>query len=1248
MKKIFVLVLIFLTRFFIAGATHIVGGELEMVHVGSNSYRLSLIMYFDAVNGDPGAINSDVTISIFSKATNERMQNIVLPFVSDYLVPYTQPDCTIGSLVTRRIYYSRIVDLFPSTYNEAQGYYMVWERCCRNGVINNIIAPGAAGQVFYLEFPSLVKSGARFFNSSPRLFPPVSDYACVNQPFTFNFGGSDPDGDLLVYRLVTPLNGYSSTGDPAPLPSPAPYPTVLFVPGISVTNMVPGSPPLSISPFGILTLKASAPGLYVFAVAVDEYRGGVKIGEVRREFQLMVLDCPVANTPTVQYKADGASGFYTEGTVITLNPSDSRCGKLFITDPNVGNVITATAQALNFSGTVSITPTSQTITAAGTPVEMRVCFPDCPLPGGDPYKVRLIVKDNSCAVPLADTVTVQVKILSAPNDKPEITTNITPAPSGNDCYQKVLTLGETLTFDVIGNDVNMDSIFMNAVGDGFDMSALGMNFADVSGKPILKQKFTWTPKCSDLPEGVKEKDFKVNFFVKDSRKCDDAKKDTTCVVIKLKARPNENRNPVLTALWNRGLDSVYYDTLFAGEIADMTLLVSDPDRDTVYLDYVGLNFTPPTDRLTLTPASGKANYRSKLTWKTLCADLPDINKPFNFFLRIRATDVDICGKKGLIDTVTVRITLLPPKNQQPDIKTNLSYDNVAKIYYDTLEVGETEYFEVKGTDPDNDSIVVSGMGLGFAFSDFDMLFATKSGRGTVISPFEWKTKCEHLLDVSKSRNFFMQFKVTDIKECKNEKIDTCTVRITLIPPKKRNSAPLLSIPGMTFNTALNQYEDTVFVGDLIEFDVLGEDEELDKLEIKGRGLDFNFADYDMKFRDTIGNAPLRAPFSWQTLCKHLGANVTPGAQKDFYLIFTAREFKTCQKEFLDSIKVKLTLKYSAKTPNKPELSTLLTFDASENVYLIEAKANDLINFDVLGKDVDNSNLKMTAAGLGFSMSELGMIFAQPIFGKPLLKEKFSWQTACSHLGENFSDKIYYVDFFLEDLNVCNVLLSDTIRVKIKLAADPKNTPPFLTAEGISFDDTEKIYKATINVNQKITFDILADDAEKNNLTLTGQGVGFDMAGAGMMFENKTGTPVLRSPFEWTPECGLLGGAKEKEFELKFIASDVTPCGQRASSPTTVKILVKDFDETPNFLPPNVFTPNSDGKNDAFRMPDLPINTCANLFENIKIYNRWDKLVFESADRDFAWQASGFPPGVYYYLLKFSGKEFKGTVTLIGR
>ncbi len=90
--------------------------------------------------------------------------------------------------------------------------------------------------------------------------------------------------------------------------------------------------------------------------------------------------------------------------------------------------------------------------------------------------------------------------------------------------------------------------------------------------------------------------------------------------------------------------------------------------------------------------------------------------------------------------------------------------------------------------------------------------------------------------------------------------------------------------------------------------------------------------------------------------------------------------------------------------------------------------------------------------------------------------------------------------------------------------------------------------------------------------------------------------------------------------------------------------------------PNVFTPNNDGKNELF-VP-YPYNFVEKI--ELKIYNRWGNLVFETTDPDINWDGTDFKTGqklsdgVYYYLCdvyerRLSGLEIRhlnGFVTLI--
>lgn len=143
-----ILTVVFLVMSHLAKATHIVGGELELLYLGPQSpysHRINLNLYFDLVNGDRGADDGLVTVGIFSKRTNQLIGYVPLYRTGYENVVYTKPACAIATLKTQLIRHSIDLTLDPNVFNDAVGYYMSWERCCRNGTITNILNPGAAG-----------------------------------------------------------------------------------------------------------------------------------------------------------------------------------------------------------------------------------------------------------------------------------------------------------------------------------------------------------------------------------------------------------------------------------------------------------------------------------------------------------------------------------------------------------------------------------------------------------------------------------------------------------------------------------------------------------------------------------------------------------------------------------------------------------------------------------------------------------------------------------------------------------------------------------------------------------------------------------------------------------------------------------------------------------------------------------------------------------------------------------------------
>ncbi|HSI89640.1 MAG TPA: hypothetical protein VK927_00925, partial [Adhaeribacter sp.] len=381
-----------------ASATHLVGGEFEVKHLPDGTYDVFLNVYFDAVSGDPGAEESSIVVSTFRKRDNVIVESFIVGRIGSTMVPYSDPACQRGDLQTKLIRYKANRNMSPAQYGDPDGYYLVWERCCRNNGINNIRNPDAAGMVYYLEFPPVIRNNQPFINSTPVLGPVPADYLCVNELFTFDINGKDADGDSLVYFLSTPLNGHTSRTNPSLSGLSAPYSPIIWENGFNASQAILGNPNLQINPqTGRLTVRPRFSGLFVFSITCEEYRNGVKIGEVRREVQVRVLQCPTNTAPTVTLTKPDGTPYSVTDTLIVTDATDY-CFEVEFTDPDRGQVLTLEAKPVNFTANPILSVTSATVTDGGTITKSRLCWPDCAINSPDKiYLIDLIVKDNGCS-----------------------------------------------------------------------------------------------------------------------------------------------------------------------------------------------------------------------------------------------------------------------------------------------------------------------------------------------------------------------------------------------------------------------------------------------------------------------------------------------------------------------------------------------------------------------------------------------------------------------------------------------------------------------------------------------------------------------------------------------------------------------------------------------------------------------------------------------------------------------------------
>lgn len=404
---------------FQAYSTHIVGGGFALKHTVGSSYELTMNYLGDCLNGDPQAFNSDqgdMLVGIFDKATNIKKTQVQLSFISKNILAFATDSCakTVPGC-TELFVFKKTIVLDPKIYNNTAGYYISWERCCRNGVINNIVNPGGAAMVFYMEFPPV----AFITNSSPYFTNNPNTLLCAEGDFIYNLNYKDDDNDQLRYSLVDPLNGNlnSKTNNNGGNPSPGPYKPIQWASGYSANNAILGSPSLSIDHFtGEISVTPNVIGLFIASIRVEEYRFGKKIGEVRLELQFNVGNCP--NLPPSVITLNDTSTTNQDIAYFDIQIPKELCFRIKSNDTK-DSIYLKVNSPIFTNDTITSYPTIDTISGGLLSINKKFCWKtDCSLQGIGRVPFYLTLKDNGCPSPRSSKKNVYVNVIDAPTISP--------------------------------------------------------------------------------------------------------------------------------------------------------------------------------------------------------------------------------------------------------------------------------------------------------------------------------------------------------------------------------------------------------------------------------------------------------------------------------------------------------------------------------------------------------------------------------------------------------------------------------------------------------------------------------------------------------------------------------------------------------------------------------------------------------------------------------------------------------------
>jgi gliding motility-associated-like protein len=400
-KSLLILGLVVFT-FLSANATHLVGGNIGYEYIGKVGnlyrYKITLTTYNDCgpTSNIPNPEDPIQPIGIYEHNVSNNptgggnknfLMDLQLNLVSSQVIEPDQPSsCSIGaSTCINKGVYEGFVNL-PLNFN---GYHLVYERCCRNGSIVNLVPSESMAFYAYMSPPLLN-------NSSPVFTDDPVPFLCVGDTTTILNSAYDPDGDILTFSFVTPYDGELNNGNPAGPPQQPflvfPIDPVNYAGGYSTAQPFGAGGYTSIGgSTGLTTYYPPAAGDYVVAIEIREFRNGNLIGITRRDLQLLVLNCPPNPAPVI----DPALG--TTLDVFHVEEGETLCFTYGYNDPN-GDSVTITSSGAIFDPALTNPPATITSPASGLDVASAdFCWTTaCGQARTAPYQFQISARDNGC------------------------------------------------------------------------------------------------------------------------------------------------------------------------------------------------------------------------------------------------------------------------------------------------------------------------------------------------------------------------------------------------------------------------------------------------------------------------------------------------------------------------------------------------------------------------------------------------------------------------------------------------------------------------------------------------------------------------------------------------------------------------------------------------------------------------------------------------------------------------------------
>jgi len=386
-------------------ANHAAGGEIIYEHTGGNNYRIYFKFYRDCTGPAAPTVQSlcitescTNTVSTINLKIWPNTGKPVSPGCSQYPTKCQSAASTLPGYEEH--WYYEDIEL-PFACDSWKFYTFIGNRNTSKNIT------GSSGLFFYVE-TTFNNTGSFADNSSPYFSIKPVPYVCLNQPYNYNNGAIDVDGDSLVTEIIMPLTGVTACGGTPVATTFAPATGGFPVYNLT-NNPIQTTNTFSISPAtGQISFTPTDPGAYIITFRTKEYRGGKLIGYIMRDVQVQVLVCNTA-APTMDIKANTiVNGSLVGGTILgCIDQPLSFCFDIISSD-------TETVYSIEDNHDKSVPGSNITYTNMFND-SVRGCFSWLPqaADGGRLKNLVIIAKDSTCKPPgimLYFSYTIPIKI----------------------------------------------------------------------------------------------------------------------------------------------------------------------------------------------------------------------------------------------------------------------------------------------------------------------------------------------------------------------------------------------------------------------------------------------------------------------------------------------------------------------------------------------------------------------------------------------------------------------------------------------------------------------------------------------------------------------------------------------------------------------------------------------------------------------------------------------------------------------